>query len=354
MNQKRNRKSLCFIGYFTFVIMLVFSLTATSFVPVADAAAGQTLTLDKLQYFKGESITLSYTGAGANGTDWVGIYKTGDVPPGAGVSLRWVYLKSGDGESSLSNGLAPGTYDALFMLDDGYEIVDRKTFEVVERVPVNGVTLDQQDIILSEGETRILTAMVTPANANDTQVSWTSSDPAVVSVTSTGDSASASLIGNSAGKATVTVMTSDGNFTSSADVTVEPELMLQSLIESAQAKYDAAVEGNEDGLYTPGSKARLQLAIEAANGIANDSNATKEQIDIAKTELRRAIQEFDKKRITADVNGDGRISIGDLAIVAGGSGKQQGQENWIENADVNHDGKVDTLDLEMVAKAILQ
>ncbi|WP_216625879.1 Ig-like domain-containing protein, partial [Paenibacillus planticolens] len=181
-------------------------------------AASDYLTLDKFQYIQGEAITLSYNGAALNGKDWVGIYKTGAVPPGAGVSLLWSYLKSGSGRVSLNSGLAPGTYDALFMLNDGYTIVDRKTFQVVQRVPLSGVTLDQQNVTMTQGETRTLTAAVLPANANDTRVSWISSDPTVVSIISTGSSAS--LIGNRPGTATVTVKTLDGNFTASANVTV--------------------------------------------------------------------------------------------------------------------------------------
>ncbi|WP_171693001.1 OmpL47-type beta-barrel domain-containing protein [Paenibacillus germinis] len=183
-------------------------------------AASDHITLDKTQYIQGEAITLSYNGAALNGKDWVGIYRTGAVPPGAGVSLIWSYLKSGSGRVSLNNGLAPGTYDALFLLNDGYTVVDRKTFQVVQRVPVSGVTLDQQNVTMTQGETRTLTAVVTPANANDSRVSWISSDPTVVSIISTGSSAS--LIGNRPGTATVTVKTLDGNFTASANVTVKP------------------------------------------------------------------------------------------------------------------------------------
>jgi len=351
MSKKRIRKMLPLIVFFASV-MLIFNVSSASFIPVAEAAAVQTLSMDKLQYLKEEAITLSYTGAGASGTDWVGIYKTGDVPPGAGVSLRWNYLKSGDGKVSLNNGLAPGTYDALFMLNDGYEIVDRKTFEVVEHVPVTGVTLDQQNVVMTVGDTTTLTATVMPANANNTQVTWVSSDPAVVSVSPTGGSAS--LIGLRPGTATVTVTTADGGFTSSANVTVEPNLTLQRLIDSAQAMQDAAVEGKEDGQYATGSKVKLQSAIDAATAIANDSNATQEQMNLAKAALQVAMQAFDKQRISMDINGDGKRSVGDLAAVAGAYGKQQGQEGWNDQADVNHDGKVDIIDLQIVARASLQ
>ncbi|NOU74528.1 hypothetical protein GC098_24550, partial [Paenibacillus sp. LMG 31458] len=49
--------------------------------------------------------------------------------------------------------------------------------------------------------------------------------------------------------------------------------LLNALIASAQAKYNAAAEGNGDGLYAIGAKAQLQSAIDTANAIAIDPNA---------------------------------------------------------------------------------
>ena len=129
---------------------------------------------------------------------------------------------------------------------------------------------------------------------------------------------------------------------------------LNAAITSAQTKHDAAVEGNENGLYAKGSKAQLQSAIDAAKATANDPNATQQQVDNAKSLLEAAIQVFESKKISADVNGKDGITVGDLAIVAAAYGKQEGQPGWNAKADVNHDGKVDIEDLAIVAKAILQ
>ncbi|MFD0616116.1 endonuclease/exonuclease/phosphatase family protein [Paenibacillus sp. GCM10027629] len=129
---------------------------------------------------------------------------------------------------------------------------------------------------------------------------------------------------------------------------------LNAAITSAQTKHDAAVEGNENGLYAKGSKAQLQSAIDAAKATANDSNVTQQQVDTAKSLLEAAIQVFESKKISADVNGKDGITVGDLAIVAAAYGKQEGQPGWNAKADVNHDGKVDIEDLAIVAKAILQ
>lgn len=61
------------------------------------------------------------------------------------------------------------------------------------------VTLDKTEITLKKGDSATLTAMVNPADATDKAVSWTSSDPDVVSVDGNGG-----LKALRQGKATVT------------------------------------------------------------------------------------------------------------------------------------------------------
>jgi len=57
---------------------------------------------------------------------------------------------------------------------------------VVPPVPVTGVTLDRTTLTLSEGKYVKLKASVSPSNAADKRVSWSSSNPSVASVTSEG------------------------------------------------------------------------------------------------------------------------------------------------------------------------
>ncbi|MCZ8517611.1 DUF5011 domain-containing protein [Paenibacillus filicis] len=85
-------------------------------------------------------------------------------------------------------------------------------------IPVTGVTLDQPYFVMTQGDTRAVTALVTPSNATFTDVSWASSDPSVVSVSGTGGSAA--LTGNSTGTATVTATTYEGNLKASGTVRV--------------------------------------------------------------------------------------------------------------------------------------
>lgn len=475
----------------------------TTSINVTVLAAGErSLILDKSQYMKGEAITLSYYGAASNGKDWVGIYRTGAVPPSAGVSIDWKYLSPGNGRVGLTSGLAPGIYDALFLLNDGYTIVDRKTFEVVQPVTLKSITEPAAIQGLANGTAKTAAALglpstvelVTDGGSKNANVTWNvdaaNYDPSLkieqtfkvngtvtlpagvtnpnnvplttsISVTvlpattmpqstltglqqvapgqtfdltmgltgvtqsvyqsvyaqdltlhynpvnmqfdsvtslidgfkvidqketapgqirimaasvgtnvpAQGDMLAFKFTAKSVTQVTdkttisldnVVIANGQGNELQVSGASHEIQIsksvdksLLNALIASAQAKYNAAVEGNRDGLYAIGSKAQLQSAIAAASATANDPNATQQQVDSAKAALEAAIQLFDTKRITADVNRDGRISIGDLAIVAGVYGKQQGQTGWNEKADVNHDGTIDIVDLAIIAKAIL-
>ncbi|MGN7357423.1 beta-N-acetylglucosaminidase domain-containing protein [Paenibacillus sp. SAF-054] len=53
-----------------------------------------------------------------------------------------------------------------------------------------------------------------------------------------------------------------------------------------------------------------------------------------------------------DVNGDGKVSIGDLGIIAANYGKDAASPDWqqVKRADVNGDGRIDLLDLATVAR----
>lgn len=82
-------------------------------------------------------------------------------------------------------------------------------------VSVTGVTLDKTELELTVGETRKLTATVLPEDASNTELTWTSSDSAIVSVNDAG-----SVTANKEGTATITVTTGDGGFTAAATVTV--------------------------------------------------------------------------------------------------------------------------------------
>jgi len=84
----------------------------------------------------------------------------------------------------------------------------------ITTVPVTGVTLNQKSISLSVGGTATLAATVTPDNATNKAVTWSTSDVAKATVSNGVVTAVA------AGTATITVTTADGNKTDTCVVTI--------------------------------------------------------------------------------------------------------------------------------------
>ena len=92
-----------------------------------------------------------------------------------------------------------------------------ETFEVT----VENITLNQSTATLTEGETLVLTATVTPDDAADKSISWSSSDEDVATVNNAGK-----VTAVAPGTATITAMANDGSGVSaSCEVTVN-ELIL--------------------------------------------------------------------------------------------------------------------------------
>ena len=80
---------------------------------------------------------------------------------------------------------------------------------------VDGIAMDYDRVELNVGDDYRLTAVVSPANATDPSVTWSSSNPAVVTVDESG-----MLHAVSSGNATIVVQTNDGGFIDMTNVTV--------------------------------------------------------------------------------------------------------------------------------------
>ncbi len=82
---------------------------------------------------------------------------------------------------------------------------------------VTGVTVTPATATVLVDGTTTLTANVTPANASNQSVTWSSSNPAVATVNANGV-----VTGVSVGSATITATTVEGGYTASATITVNP------------------------------------------------------------------------------------------------------------------------------------
>ncbi|TYP77444.1 beta-L-arabinofuranosidase domain-containing protein [Paenibacillus methanolicus] len=133
---------------------------------------------------------------------------------------------------------------------------------------------------------------------------------------------------------------------------------LNEAIVSAKALHDTAVEGTVPGQYPAGSKAALLAAINEANVVFGSTGATQAQINEALEKLTTAVQTFRTlviKPVSGDINGDSRVRVSDLAIIAAHYGMTSADPQWntYKSADSNNDGVIDIVDLVALAKLIL-
>ena len=151
----------------------------------------------------------------AGGKVFVGKAKTGGYFDYGGLYA----LDAGDGHlvwSSGQGGSTPAVADGtVFSYSGGRVYAFGST-----TVPVTGVTLEPDSLTLIPGASGTLTATVTPDNATDQGLTWTSSDEAVASMVYSG--ATCTVTGHVYGSATITVTTKDGDKQDFCLVTVQP------------------------------------------------------------------------------------------------------------------------------------
>lgn len=118
----------------------------------------------------------------------------------------------------------------------------------VATVAVTGVSVSPNSATVGLGATQQLSATITPANATNQSVTWTSSNTAVANV-----NASGVVTGVATGTSTITAKTADGNKTATAAITV-----------SAIAVTGVSVSPNSASLFA-GATQQLSATISPAN-----------------------------------------------------------------------------------------
>jgi parallel beta-helix repeat protein len=95
-----------------------------------------------------------------------------------------------------------------------------------------------------------------------------------------------------------------------AEALVIEEQELADLVDSANALHDDAIEGTGIGEYPPGSKAELKPAIDSAQAVLDNENATQAEINVAYVMLMDALEEFEQNKIT----GLTRLFMADIKV----------------------------------------
>lgn len=105
--------------------------------------------------------------------------------------------------------------DVTITATDTFRAYVRKKLIKGQVVAVAGVSLNQSTLAVNQNATFQLMATLSPANATNQGVTWTSADPSIVTVDSTG-----LVTGVAIGGTTITVTTVDGGFTATCTVDV--------------------------------------------------------------------------------------------------------------------------------------
>lgn len=110
--------------------------------------------------------------------------------------------------------VAPGSAIVSIVTKDG-GFTDRCTINVVPKVNVTGIDIENKAITLAQGMTYGINAEVFPHNASNKQIKWTSNAPSVATVNADGV-----VTAVKAGTAIITAATVDGNYSMRCTVTV--------------------------------------------------------------------------------------------------------------------------------------
>lgn len=133
-------------------------------------------------------------------------------------SVTW--STSDSGVASVSDGkvtaVAPGEAIITAKTVDGEKTASCSVTVLDNAVPVTGITLSQSAMELKVGESNTLSAILSPEDATNKSVTWSSSDPSVATVSANGLTASVNAI--NAGMATITA--SVGSVSAQATVMV--------------------------------------------------------------------------------------------------------------------------------------
>ncbi|MGI5880623.1 MAG: Ig-like domain-containing protein [Syntrophomonadaceae bacterium] len=157
---------------------------------------------------------LNLTAGGATGN------LVATVTPSNATNKNVTWSSSNESVATVANGVvtpvAAGSASITVKTEDGNFTATCAVTVAAATIKVTGVSLDKNSLNLTAGgATGNLVATVTPSNATNKNVTWSSSNESVATV------ANGVVTPVAAGSASITVKTEDGSFTATCAVTVE-------------------------------------------------------------------------------------------------------------------------------------
>jgi uncharacterized protein YjdB len=147
---------------------------------------------------------------------------TATISPVNATNQKVTWSSNDDAKASVSStGIVAakkaGTAAITVTTDDGGFTANCTVTVSALVIPVTGVSLNKTSTTIISGNTEQLTATVTPSNATNQTVTWSSNNESKATVNSTG-----LVIAGGVGTATITATTADGSFTANCTITIAP------------------------------------------------------------------------------------------------------------------------------------
>ena len=210
------------IAYYFLLCIIILGCTEEQ-VPIAVTSI--TLDSTSITLVEGENHTLTAT-----------------ISPSNAENQKVLWSSNTSSVASVKDGIVTaikvGTATITAKSDDGGKTATCEVTVSAKVYPVTGVTLNKTSYEMTEGDEFTLTATVNPENATNKNVSWSSSNTSVATV----DNGKVTAL--TAGTATITVKTEDGNKTATCEVTVNAKVYPVTGVTLDKTSYEMT-EGDE-------------------------------------------------------------------------------------------------------------
>ena len=181
--------------------------------------------------------------------------------------------------SGLLTAISAGTVTVEASATDTSNVVGTKQITIIpENIAVTSVSLNSHSNTLTVGDTHQLSQTISPTNATNKSVAWSSSNSNIATVDNNG-----LVTAISAGSATVTVTTEDGNYTDANSITVNDALVINNGGGGGGNYYVSPIsiinnKKTDDLLYVPNQPTVVTITQSTVDSISQTLNQIKQSL----------------------------------------------------------------------------
>ena len=226
------------------------------------------------------------------------------------------------------------------------------TYEItVTPKSVTGVALTSSEEAINQGDTTTLTAVLSPADATNQSVNWSSNNEDVATV-----NASGVITAVEAGTATITVTTEDGGFTDTCTVTVKAvqiESSVYTIDRDAGLLTDVSINTSAAQLIANLTNDAADIKVYDKGGVEYTGDLVASGM-VVKLVFGGIVKDELTISILGDVSGDGMIDINDILYIRADILNTYTLSDYEQSAaDVNGDSEIDINDILYIRAHIL-